>query len=623
MPSLSFRTKLILAMSIIVLGVTSATIMVTQERVQATYQRLFEAQFRMAIDVFSERQRARLDSICNQCKAVTKSVRLIAALNANDPARVYDDLTQTFRDTGRTGTHGSEDIGALLSALAPVRKGSGPGGGLPREAETAFIRVLNPQGDPLPTKDPRFGAGRRSASAQKLIEQLRQMMARVNEGGLKEQQVGYLAIELEKGPVQLREFIITPIIDPAEQRTLGALVIGLPLSDLGEKEMYNSSRKTEDGVLLSGIWIGGQLHTKTIPNGVREMIGHQIGRAIGRGMRLSEDVTAYVNGVEHRVVFKVLNPDSPLPPACQVGLYSLASVRAEQRDLRLRIIGFGVLALGGALALILFISHGLTVPINDLVRGTAEVREGNYEVRVPVRSRDEIGQLTTSFNEMAAGLALSRRYQSVLAQVADKEVAEALMRGEGGLGGEAREVSVLFCDIRGFSALTQLLPPAEVIALLNEHMTALTAVVYEHNGVVDKFVGDLIMAVFGAPKSCGNDAHNAARCAIRMIIERDRLNHAGPLKIAVGIGVATGEVIAGCMGSKDRLNYTVLGQRVNLAARLCAQAGRMEVFIDDATREKLGELVVVEAVPDLLLKGFTHPVSAFKLKEVRSLSRLA
>ena len=186
-----------------------------------------------------------------------------------------------------------------------------------------------------------------------------------------------------------------------------------------------------------------------------------------------------------------------------------------------------------------------------------------------------------------------------------------------------REISVLFCDIRGFTALTQNMDPAEVIRMLNEHFTPLTRVVYEHNGVVDKFVGDLIMAVFGAPKSYGNDALNAACCALEMIRERQELNGTSLYKIEMGIGVATGSAVAGCMGSQDRLNYTVLGKHVNLASRLCSKAGRMEVVIDKTTLHRLGESQRVEPLAELELKGFSERVPAYKLLEARSSTALA
>ncbi|MBM3840107.1 MAG: adenylate/guanylate cyclase domain-containing protein [Verrucomicrobia bacterium] len=146
----------------------------------------------------------------------------------------------------------------------------------------------------------------------------------------------------------------------------------------------------------------------------------------------------------------------------------------------------------------------------------------------------------------------------------------------------------------------------------------MTRVVYEHKGIVDKFVGDLIMAFFGAPKSSGNDSLNAARCALDMIRERERLNETSKYQINIGIGVASGPALAGNMGSSDRLNYTVLGERVNLASRLCGKAGRMEVVIDETTCQRLKDLAVTEALPELELKGFSARVQAYKLLQIRS-----
>ena len=131
------------------------------------------------------------------------------------------------------------------------------------------------------------------------------------------------------------------------------------------------------------------------------------------------------------------------------------------------------------------------------------------------------------------------------------------------------------------------------------------------------------MAIFGAPKSHGNDAYHAVRTALRMICERDSLNKTSKHHLEIGIGIATGEVVAGCMGSADRLNYTVLGERVNLASRLCSKAGRMEILIDQNCREKLGKLVSVEPSQTMDLKGFREPVPTFKLLAVHSLKNEA
>ena len=135
--------------------------------------------------------------------------------------------------------------------------------------------------------------------------------------------------------------------------------------------------------------------------------------------------------------------------------------------------------------------------------------------------------------------------------VADKPSRRScLLKGELALGGELRDVTVLFCDIRGFTGHTEHMPPATVIALLNEHMTALTAIVHEHGGIVDKFVGDALMAIFGAPEARPHAAEDAVRAAARMLEARARLNAASPsTRSTIGIGIASGEVIVGCMGS--------------------------------------------------------------------------
>jgi class 3 adenylate cyclase len=234
-----------------------------------------------------------------------------------------------------------------------------------------------------------------------------------------------------------------------------------------------------------------------------------------------------------------------------------------------------------------------------------------------VRSRDEIGQLAFSFNEMAEGLAQKERYRTVLNQVADEEVAQKLISGEITLGGELRDVSVLFCDIRGFTPLTQNMPPGEVIEMLNEHMTVLMRVVKDHHGVLNNFVGDLLVAIFGAPVPRGNYTQDAAQCALRLIEERNRLNQSSRHKLQIGVGLATGNVVAGGMGSSDRFHYTVLGERVNLGSRLCSQAAAGDVLIDQDTRDRLGEMAVVETASALKLKGFSEPVQAFKLLAIQ------
>jgi class 3 adenylate cyclase len=323
--------------------------------------------------------------------------------------------------------------------------------------------------------------------------------------------------------------------------------------------------------------------------------------------------TFRVDGVPYLVLDKVLNPDSAFPPVVELGLYPLDAARREQARLRRLVLGAGTAALVLAFALSAALAHGLTVPVRDLIRGTHEIRGGNYAHRVAVRGRDELAGLGAAFNDMAVGLAQKDRYRHVLDAVTDRRVAEELLAGAIELGGELRDVGILFCDIRGFTALTERMAPTEVIALLNEHMTAMTAVVHADHGVVDKFVGDQIMAIFGAPIARGTEMRDMAHAALRMVAERARLNAGAARAIEIGVGMAAGQVVAGCMGSRQRLNYTVLGERVNLAARLCQAAGPMDVVMDEVTRERLGAAARAEPLAPLVAKGFSGPVQAYHL----------
>jgi len=573
----SFRTKLILAMSLTVAAVTGSTLYVTQQRVQAAYQRQFEDQFRLQLTFFSERRVQQLGEIAKRCQKVAGSVRITSALEEalmeNDSDLFYDNL-----DT---------EISLLTEA-----------------ADNPSITVIDPTGRALVPKTTRpyflphgTGDGRESP--------LGRLVVRMSEGEERRLEIGFI----ELVGAALGECIVTPLVNQAKDDVLGALVMAFPLSDHGERAMHESSRQAP----LSGIWLDERIHSQTIPAALHGMLAARVAQEMKNTASGTSREMIRVGEVPHLLFHRVLNPGSLFPPAAQVGLYSMAETLREQQQLRARIFGFGVAALVAGMALILWLSHGFSRPIETLAAGTRRISAGNFTVRVPVHGRDEIGALAAAFNDMAAELAQKERYKLLLAQVSDPQVADALVHGRVALGGEVRQASVLFCDIRGFTALTEGMPPQEVIKLMNDHMTAMTRVVHAHHGVVDKFVGDLIMAIFGVPKSYGDDTRLAVDCALEMLAVRRRLNATAKQRMEMGIGIATGEMVAGCMGSDDRLNYTVLGERVNLASRLCSKAGVAELLIDEATYAGLHGACEAEPVKPMPLKGFRQPVAAFRL----------
>lgn len=297
----------------------------------------------------------------------------------------------------------------------------------------------------------------------------------------------------------------------------------------------------------------------------------------------------------------------------------LDGVRAPFENIQLSLL----LAGGGALLLCaglgVGLSRSLTRPVRDLVAATGRVAQGDYEAEVDVESADEMGTLARSFNEMTRGLLMREQYRSVLNKVVSQDVAEELMKGDVELGGENRLVSVLFADIRGFTPMTVGMEPQEVIGLINECMERLSRAVDVEGGVVDKFIGDEIMAVFGAPVAQTDHACRAVRAALRMRSGIQEMNaeraERGAAPLGVGIGVASGIAVAGNMGSVDRMNYTVLGETVNLAARLTDQASAGEILISEATERSADDPLVASCVGDRSLKGFAEGCLVYSVED--------
>ncbi len=180
-------------------------------------------------------------------------------------------------------------------------------------------------------------------------------------------------------------------------------------------------------------------------------------------------------------------------------------------------------------------------------------------------------------------------------------------------GGSLRKVTVLFSDVRGFTNLTERTPPAEMVEMMNDYFERVTSIVFKHEGTLDKYIGDAVMALWGAPLATDEDEMRAVHCAIEMQTAISEFNKeraaAGKEQIAVGIGIATGQLIAGYMGSSQTLSYTVLGRSVNLSARLCGQAGPGEVLLSPSTWDHVEQYVECETLQPIKLKGIIDSVS--------------
>ncbi len=312
-------------------------------------------------------------------------------------------------------------------------------------------------------------------------------------------------------------------------------------------------------------------------------------------------------------------PVAAAAPATIALQRSLSAQLAPSRLLE-RIILLGTLA-GLALAMFaaLALARNVSRPVQELAAHTRHVAAGDYSQRLELPRADELGQLATAFNQMTTGLAERDRVRDLLGKVVSPEVAAQLLRSDLQLGGEEREVTILFSDLRGFTSLSEKLPPAELVALLNRYLDRMSGIVERHGGVVDKYIGDAIMALFGAPVAAPDAAARAVAAARDMLAALEALNRElaaeGRPALALGIGINTGRVIAGNMGSHTRLNYTVVGDAVNLAARIEAltkePAYGARLIVSEATARAAGLGATARPLGAVTVKGKTEAVQIY------------
>ncbi|ALC16256.1 adenylate cyclase, class 3 [Desulfuromonas soudanensis] len=295
-------------------------------------------------------------------------------------------------------------------------------------------------------------------------------------------------------------------------------------------------------------------------------------------------------------------------------------ILGEVQVLRHRMAALSLAAMIGAFLLASFLAGSFLRPLRALARGVKAIGEGNFDQHIDLQRKDELGRLTSAFNDMATSLRKKKFIQSNFERYVSKPLSQQILehKDELKLGGEEKEVTILFSDIRRFTALAEQLPPALVVELLNDYFTRVIAVVMQNEGMVDKLMGDSVMALFGAPISLGNDSLRAVRCALEMqqaveVFNRERSARNLP-PVEMGIGINTGTVIAGNIGSAERMEYTVIGDSVNIAARLQGLARPGEILISQATYLQVRDRVKATSIETMTLKGKSLTVAVYRLE---------
>jgi len=299
-------------------------------------------------------------------------------------------------------------------------------------------------------------------------------------------------------------------------------------------------------------------------------------------------------------------------------------VRESRRQLAT--VAAGVIVIGVAAGLV-FVAF-LAGPLRRLRAGVERLTKGDLAARVPPTSRDEVGELTRAFNEMGESLQQKERIQSAFGRYVSDYVLHQLLQTPDGdeLSGAEREVSILFCDIRKFTRMSEGMKARDVVALLNEVFQLVSDRILARGGTIDKFIGDSVMAYFGAPAPQADHALRAVSAAediVRAISERNARIEASAgrsggdpasVQVGVGIGIHAGLVIVGNIGSDRRTDFTAIGDAVNVAHRLEKLARPAEILVSEAVQRRVRGVFELRFEGERQLSGRVEPVHVYAVE---------
>ena len=310
----------------------------------------------------------------------------------------------------------------------------------------------------------------------------------------------------------------------------------------------------------------------------------------------------------------------------QVGSAAAKVMSAQQRAI---IISGVVTAIAAILGFVfaMLVGSGITRPVMRLLEGTREVEAGRLDGAIAITTQDEIGQLSAAFNRMIETLRHNQRIRETFGRYINPRIAEGLLEQPAiaATEGQRRVMTVMFCDMKGFTSLSEGVTPTGLVKIMNLYLSTMSAPVHAHRGIIDKYIGDAIMAYWGAPfVEEAEQTHLAALAAIDMIGQVSQLRkdlpellgvRAIPADCDIRIGIATGEALVGSIGSEFMMSYTVLGDTVNLASRLegANKFYGSRSLISETTASACAATIELREVDRLVVMGQSQPVAVFEI----------
>jgi class 3 adenylate cyclase len=426
----------------------------------------------------------------------------------------------------------------------------------------------------------------------------------------------------------------------ASNQTIARLLVGPLLGELVDHDIKSARIKT---FLSNGLDAALKLDSRD-----KELVFVVVAAKDGELVvgRAKPELVVFAGGVTYdsqdRVIEEIIRADGNLGPSMRVKRFplktydrgligklyvgtSLARVEADaQRDILVNLITFAL-----ALTILvqycsMMLSRLVVHPITRVANAMNQVQQGDLKAEVQMRRGDEIGVLADSYNFMVRGLRERERLKDAFNRYVSRQVYEKFQAGEIALSGETRQATVLFCDIRSFTTLSEELSPTDVVAMLNEYFNVMVEIIFRYDGFLNKFIGDALMAVYNVPLDQSEPELRAVKTAIEMMQALHTLNaerqKRGAFAINIGIGINTGPVVAGNIGHQQRLEYTVIGDTVNLAQRLEAQTkeSKVPILISQSTYDAVAAYVEADALPPVKVKGKATSIALFAVRGLKS-----
>lgn len=293
--------------------------------------------------------------------------------------------------------------------------------------------------------------------------------------------------------------------------------------------------------------------------------------------------------------------------------YSKKPIEREIARMRLIIIAITLLVVAASIFLSVKGANAVVKPILLMTDGVKRFGAGDTKVRIEIAAKDELGVLAGAFNRMVVSIREKLEMQKYVSTSTVRMIEQSMTKSDSEERTTHREVATLFfSDIRGFTSMSEKLDPQEVVDILNLYLDIQSNIIHEFAGDIDKFVGDEIVAVFTGEGMAVRAVDSARMIQTRLKETNDEREKSGANPVHIGIGIHTGEVVMGSIGSHDRMDYTVIGDNVNLTARLCSAAGKGEIIISKEVYSRLDDRKDIKKLEPITVKGKSKPIEVYR-----------